>query len=61
MYDTVLNVIYNVLNLIENYGYMPNGARIYYLVRTQPPMATLMVDEIYNTLINIPNYSEKAK
>ncbi len=34
MYDTALNVAYNILDMINKYGYMPNGARIYYLTRT---------------------------
>lgn len=29
MYETALNTIYNILDNIKLYGYMPNGARIY--------------------------------
>jgi len=34
MYETALNTIYNILENIEKFGFMPNGARIYYLNRS---------------------------
>lgn len=37
----------NILYLIERFGYMPNGNRTYFLKRSQPPYAALMVDDIY--------------
>lgn len=36
-------MIENFLDFIEVYGFVPNGARIYYLNRSQPPLLTLMV------------------
>ena len=38
----------NVLYMIERYGFMPNGSRTYYLSRSQPPYASLMVKDVYN-------------
>ena len=43
MYETALDVAENILENIREYGYMPNGARIYYLTRTQPPVAPQIV------------------
>jgi alpha,alpha-trehalase len=36
-------MIENFLDLVEQFGFVPNGARIYYLNRSQPPLLTLMV------------------
>ena len=37
------NIIENFLDLVETIGFVPNGARVYYLNRSQPPLLTLMV------------------
>lgn len=37
----------NLLFLIERYGYVPNGNRLFYLTRSQPPVLYLMVADIY--------------
>ena len=37
------NIIENFLDLIDQYGFVPNAARIYYLNRSQPPLLSLMV------------------
>ncbi|QPH18896.1 hypothetical protein C2857_004017 [Epichloe festucae Fl1] len=37
------NTIENFLDLVEHFGFVPNGARIYYLNRSQPPMLSQMV------------------
>ncbi|KAI1339636.1 glycoside hydrolase family 37 protein [Xylariaceae sp. FL0016] len=37
------NIIENFLDLVEQYGFVPNGARQYYLNRSQPPLLTQMV------------------
>ncbi|ORX96141.1 glycoside hydrolase [Basidiobolus meristosporus CBS 931.73] len=44
---TAKNMIENFLDLVDKYGFMPNGARIYYLNRSQPPMLTQMVKIYY--------------
>ena len=33
--------------MIEIYGMIPNGNRVYYTRRSQPPMFIAMVDEYY--------------
>nr|XP_033774450.1 trehalase [Geotrypetes seraphini] len=44
MRDTAKGMIANFLYLVEKYGMIPNGGRIYYLRRSQPPFLTLMMD-----------------
>uniref|UniRef100_A0A7E4VWB3 Trehalase n=1 Tax=Panagrellus redivivus TaxID=6233 RepID=A0A7E4VWB3_PANRE len=47
MFDTVRGMIANMGHLIDTYGYIPNGNRIYYLNRSQPPLLTWCVDAYY--------------
>ncbi len=42
--DLVESMIDNFTSLIERYGHIPNGARTYYLSRSQPPFFALMLD-----------------
>ncbi|KAH7324542.1 Six-hairpin glycosidase-like protein [Stachybotrys elegans] len=37
------NIIENFLDFVEQFGFVPNGARIYYLNRSQPPLLSQMV------------------
>ncbi|KAJ2887780.1 hypothetical protein FB639_001083 [Coemansia asiatica] len=39
--------IKDLLDFVDMYGFVPNGARVYYLDRSQPPMLTLMVKLYY--------------
>ncbi|KAJ1883267.1 hypothetical protein H4R99_000590 [Coemansia sp. RSA 1722] len=39
--------IRDLLDFVDMYGFVPNGARVYYLDRSQPPMLTLMVKLYY--------------
>ncbi|CAH1154572.1 unnamed protein product [Phaedon cochleariae] len=43
MSQTVRGVLENFLSLVERYGFVPNGSRVYYLNRSQPPLLSLMV------------------
>ncbi|XP_076622005.1 trehalase [Colletes latitarsis] len=43
MYQTAKGMIDNFLYMVEKYGFIPNGGRIYYLMRSQPPLLHLMV------------------
>lgn len=45
MVETAKGMIENLLYLVENIGYIPNGSRVYYLGRSQPPLLTAMVAE----------------
>ncbi|XP_032633040.1 trehalase isoform X1 [Chelonoidis abingdonii] len=44
MAATAKGMIQNFLYLVERYGHIPNGGRVYYLCRSQPPFLTLMMD-----------------
>lgn len=48
MYQTSADVISNLLEDIDNFGYVPNGARIYYLGRSQLPVLSEMILMYYN-------------
>uniref|UniRef100_UPI0037E8D32E trehalase n=1 Tax=Semicossyphus pulcher TaxID=241346 RepID=UPI0037E8D32E len=47
MTDTAYGMIQNFLYLVNRYGFVPNGGRIYYERRSQPPFLTLMVQSYY--------------
>lgn len=57
MKSTVKGMLENFLSLVEEYGFVPNGGRIYYTRRSQPPFLALMVDEYYKATgkINVLN------
>ncbi|KAJ2811828.1 hypothetical protein GGI24_006769, partial [Coemansia furcata] len=45
--DMTRSNIRDLLALVDFHGFVPNGARVYYLDRSQPPMLTLMVKLYY--------------
>lgn len=47
MYDTARGMIENFLHLVEVLGFVPNGGRVYYENRSQPPLLTQMVWRYY--------------
>lgn len=47
MKDTARGIIENIISLVNEFGFMPNGGRVYYLNRSQPPMLILMVLSYY--------------
>ncbi|XP_037534243.1 trehalase [Nematolebias whitei] len=47
MTNTTRGMIQNFLYLVNRYGFIPNGGRIYYERRSQPPFLTLMVESYY--------------
>ena len=53
------NIIENFLDFVETIGFVPNGARVYYLNRSQPPLLTLMV-ESYVKYTNDTSILERA-
>ena len=53
------NIIENFLDLVEEFGFVPNGARIYYLNRSQPPLLSQMV-RIYLEHTNDLSILERA-
>jgi alpha,alpha-trehalase len=51
MNETAYYIIKNLLSDVENFGFVPNGGRIYYLDRSQPPLLSEMVISYYNYMI----------
>ncbi|KAI1733091.1 trehalase domain-containing protein [Ditylenchus destructor] len=47
MFATVRGMIENMGHLIDQYGFVPNGNRVYYLNRSQPPLLTWCVNAYY--------------
>ena len=43
MRDTARGMVQNMLHQLRTYGFIPNGGRLYYLNRSQPPMLSEMV------------------
>ncbi|KAJ0393283.1 hypothetical protein P43SY_004279 [Pythium insidiosum] len=43
MHKTARRVVQNLLEYVAEYGFVPNGGRIYYLTRSQPPLLSDMV------------------
>ncbi|KAK5868966.1 hypothetical protein PBY51_009934 [Eleginops maclovinus] len=52
MTDTAQGMIQNFLYLVNRYGFIPNGGRIYYERRSQPPFLTLMVESYYRATMD---------
>ncbi|XVF10352.1 hypothetical protein REPUB_Repub07fG0175400 [Reevesia pubescens] len=48
MYETAKAIVSNLISLLDAYGHVLNGARAYYTNRSQPPLLSAMVYEIYN-------------
>lgn len=53
MYETVKGIIENYFYLLEKHNIIPNGGRVYYLNRSQPPLLTLMVQRYYESTKDI--------
>jgi len=47
MTSTAKGILLNAFDLIKEYGFIPNGARVYYLTRSQPPLLSEMVRYYY--------------
>lgn len=43
MYKTVKGMLANFLSIVESYGFIPNGGRVYYAMRSQPPLLLPMM------------------
>jgi len=44
---TARRVVDNLLYMVDTYGFVPNGGRMYYLNRSQPPVLALMVKLLF--------------
>ncbi|KAK9807093.1 hypothetical protein WJX73_003834 [Symbiochloris irregularis] len=49
MNTTAQDMVTDLLHLAVEYGHVPNGARTYYINRSQPPLLSQMVVLLYNT------------
>ncbi|KAI8582719.1 hypothetical protein K450DRAFT_226590 [Umbelopsis ramanniana AG] len=47
--EVAKDMIDNFLDFVDQYGFLPNGARMYYLNRSQPPFLTQMVKVYYES------------
>lgn len=52
MVETARGVVGNLLDDVRNLGFVPNGGRVYYLDRSQPPLLTDMVLAVYEAAPN---------
>lgn len=43
MYDTARGILENFLSVIDRFGFIPNGGRVYYLARSHPPLLSGMI------------------
>ncbi|KAJ2742314.1 hypothetical protein GGI20_004576 [Coemansia sp. BCRC 34301] len=48
LYDLSKSTIRDLLDFVDTHGFVPNGARVYYLNRSQPPLLSLMVALYYD-------------
>lgn len=53
LYDYAWDLLQNFMDLIDIYGYLPNGGRKYYLNRSQPPVFVQMIDAYIKATNNI--------
>jgi len=49
MYNSTKLVIMNLADMIQRFGFIPNGGRVYYLHRTQPPLFAGCVYEYFQS------------
>ncbi|XP_059662182.1 probable trehalase [Cornus florida] len=48
MYESAKGIVINLISLINEFGHVLNGARAYYTNRSQPPLLSSMVYDIYD-------------
>uniref|UniRef100_H2Z8Q7 Trehalase n=1 Tax=Ciona savignyi TaxID=51511 RepID=H2Z8Q7_CIOSA len=49
MHSTVKGMLQNFLQIVEDFGFVPNGGRIYYTRRSQPPFLIAMVKDYFES------------
>ncbi|KAJ0049237.1 hypothetical protein Pint_14866 [Pistacia integerrima] len=47
MYATAKSIVTNLISFIDTYGHVLSGSRAYYTNRSQPPLLSAMIHEIY--------------
>lgn len=58
MYTTARGMLENFASIVERYGFIPNGGRIYYSGRSQPPLFIPMVKEYLDATNDIQFISD---
>jgi len=58
MYQTVEGMLQNFLDMVDMYGFVPNGGRIYF-TRSQPPLLIPMVHNYVEALQNLGNDTDE--
>jgi alpha,alpha-trehalase len=61
MFDTVWKMLENFIHFIHNFGFIPNGSRVYYLNRSQPPLFTQMIQKFYDASLKSDDLSLRRK
>lgn len=61
MCDTARMTLENYKWLISQYGFIPNGSRLYYLNRSQPPLLVMMVKRYMDRCVRAQEHSEYAR
>ncbi len=61
MYDSVKLLLENFVDLIQRFSFIPNGSRVYYLNRSQPPYFSKMVWAFYEAVNNSKSLSHASK
>lgn len=59
MFETSKGMLENFLSIVQRFGFIPNGGRIYYSMRSQPPLFAGMV-KIYVDATNDTEFAKKA-
>ncbi|CAL5013388.1 unnamed protein product [Urochloa decumbens] len=58
MYYSAKDTVLNLVHLVQKYGFVPNGARSYYINRSQPPLLSSMVLEVYEATGDVKSVRE---
>jgi alpha,alpha-trehalase len=61
MFDTVRELLENFIQFIDQYGFIPNGSRVYYLNRSQPPYFSQMCMRFYEFSASSTELSRRQK
>ncbi|MCP9261869.1 Alpha-trehalose glucohydrolase [Dirofilaria immitis] len=61
LFQMVKNMLTNFLYCVKKFGFVPNGGRVYYLRRSQPPFLIPMVYEYYEATKDIRFIKENFK
>jgi alpha,alpha-trehalase len=54
MCQTARGMVDNMLAIVDTFGFVPNGARIYYLNRSQPPMLPMIIERYLQNCVEEP-------